>query len=101
MTTKEQLIKEIEQAPDFLIEEVLDFLLFAKARRERAVTESEPTTQLQVEQTEQQLQQKSKPIWELFEEFTNDLPEEIIKQLPTDGAAQIDHYLYGKPKQKS
>jgi hypothetical protein len=101
MTTREQLIKEIEQAPDFLIEEVLDFLLFAKARRNQPFTDSEPASQLKVEQTEQQFQQKSKPIWELFEEFTNDLPEEVIKQLPTDGAAQIDHYLYGKPKQES
>ena len=33
MTAREQLIKEIGQAPDFLVEEVLDFLLFAKTRR--------------------------------------------------------------------
>ncbi|MBD2777601.1 DUF2281 domain-containing protein [Iningainema tapete] len=33
MTTREQLIQEIAQAPDFLVEEVLDFMLFAKARR--------------------------------------------------------------------
>jgi hypothetical protein len=32
MTTKEILLEEIEQAPDFLLEEVLDFLLFAKSR---------------------------------------------------------------------
>jgi hypothetical protein len=33
MTAREQLIQEIAQAPDFLVEELLDFLLFAKARR--------------------------------------------------------------------
>ncbi|MBW4640598.1 MAG: DUF2281 domain-containing protein [Gloeocapsa sp. UFS-A4-WI-NPMV-4B04] len=33
MTLREQLIKEIDQAPDFLVEELLDFLLFAKTRR--------------------------------------------------------------------
>ena len=32
MNEKEQLIKEIEQAPDFLVKEVLDFLLFTKSR---------------------------------------------------------------------
>jgi hypothetical protein len=32
MNEKEQLIKEIEQAPDFLVKEVLDFLLFIKSR---------------------------------------------------------------------
>jgi hypothetical protein len=29
---KEQLIQEIEQAPDFLLEAVLNYLLFAKSR---------------------------------------------------------------------
>jgi hypothetical protein len=33
MTPQEKLAKEIDRAPDALIEEVLDFLLFAKARR--------------------------------------------------------------------
>ncbi|MBW4574241.1 MAG: DUF2281 domain-containing protein [Aphanothece sp. CMT-3BRIN-NPC111] len=33
MTARERLIQEIDQAPDFLVEEVLDFLLFSKARR--------------------------------------------------------------------
>ena len=32
MNEKEQLIREIEQAPDFLVKEVLDFLLFTKIR---------------------------------------------------------------------
>ena len=32
MNEKEQLIREIEQAPDFLVKEVLDFLLFTKSR---------------------------------------------------------------------
>ena len=33
MNEKEQLIKEIEQAPDSLVEEVLNFLLFTKSRK--------------------------------------------------------------------
>jgi hypothetical protein len=32
MNTKEVLLEEIEQAPDFLLEEVLDFLLFTKSK---------------------------------------------------------------------
>jgi hypothetical protein len=39
------------------------------------------------------------PYREIFEEGNQDLTEEVIAQLPRDGAAQIDHYLYGKPKQ--
>ena len=27
-----------------------------------------------------------------------DLPQEVLDRLPTDGAAQHDHYLYGTPK---
>jgi hypothetical protein len=38
------------------------------------------------------------PIWESFEEFAEQLPADISATLPTDGAAQIDHYLYGSPK---
>ncbi len=36
MTIREQLLGEIESSPDFLLEEVLDFLLFAKIRRLKA-----------------------------------------------------------------
>lgn len=93
MTAKEQLIREIEQAPESLIEELLDFLLFAKTRRNQKQTESDSPHELPIAQNEQQLQ-KTKPIWEIFEDFTNTLPEEVIAQLPTDGAAQLDHCLY-------
>ncbi|MBD2570909.1 hypothetical protein [Anabaena lutea] len=97
MTAKERLIREIEQTPENLIEELLDFLLFAKNRRNQQANESNSANQLTIKSREQQ--QKSKPIWEIFEEANQDLPEEVIAKLPTDGAAQVDHYLYGKPKQ--
>lgn len=32
MTVKEQIIQEIEQVPDFLLSQLLDFLLFIKVR---------------------------------------------------------------------
>ena len=97
MTAKEQLIREIEQTSENLIEELLDFLLFAKNRRNQQTNESNSANQLTIESSEDQ--HKSKQIWEIFAEGNQDLPEEVIAQLPTDGAAQIDHYLYGKPKQ--
>ena len=43
MTAKEQLLQAIEQAPEPLIEEVLDFLLFAQARR--YLTQPAPSAQ--------------------------------------------------------
>jgi Arc/MetJ-type ribon-helix-helix transcriptional regulator len=39
-----------------------------------------------------------KPIWEEFEEITAGIPEEEWAKLPTDGAEQHDHYIYGTPK---
>ncbi|PIG95225.1 hypothetical protein [Gloeocapsopsis sp. IPPAS B-1203] len=44
MTARERLIREIEQIPDFLIEEILDFLLFVKLRRQPQLNpENNPT----------------------------------------------------------
>jgi hypothetical protein len=39
-----------------------------------------------------------KPIWELFEDASREIPDEDLDRLPTDLAAQVDHYLYGTPK---
>lgn len=88
MTAREQLLLEINSAPDFLLEEVLDFLLFAKTRRQQSsnISESSGTDE------------PPKPIWAAFEEFADSLPETTAATLPTDGAAQLDHYLYGFPK---
>lgn len=51
MTAREQLLEEIEQAPDFLVEEVLNFLLFIKARRAlkepQSINQSSVQAQLQ------------------------------------------------------
>jgi hypothetical protein len=89
MTTRDQLLHEINTASEPLLEAVLDFLLFAKARRQQqavspAIAEA--------------ASQPSTPIWEAFESFADSLPESVAAALPTDGAAQVDHYLYGAPK---
>jgi predicted DNA-binding antitoxin AbrB/MazE fold protein len=38
------------------------------------------------------------PIWERIAALTADAPPEELAKPPVDGAAQIDHYLYGTPK---
>ena len=43
-------------------------------------------------------QEAPKPIWEMFEEASRDIPDEVLARLPTDLAAQVDHYVYGLPK---
>jgi antitoxin component of MazEF toxin-antitoxin module len=44
------------------------------------------------------LQRPRRPIWEEIFDLVKDIPPEELDKLPTDGAAQIDHYWYGHPK---
>jgi hypothetical protein len=39
-----------------------------------------------------------RPISEIFEELSNQIPVEDWHELPSDGAENHDHYLYGAPK---
>jgi hypothetical protein len=79
MTLKEQLIREIETAPDLVIEEVFDFLLLAKIKHHRS-------------------QEPPKPFGGFIQELIADIPQEVLDTLPTDSAEQHDHYIYGTPK---
>jgi hypothetical protein len=81
MTIKEQLIHEIQQVPDVVIEEVFDFLLLAKMKYHRQ-------------------QEQRQPFGAFIEELVSDIPPDILGSLPTDGAEQHDHYIYGAPKRE-
>ena len=81
MTIKEQLIYEIQQAPDIVIEEVFDFLLLAKLKYHRQ-------------------QEQRQPFGTFIEELVADIPPDILEILPPDGAEQHDHYIYGTPKRE-
>ena len=78
MNTKESLLQEIEQAPDSLIEETLNFLLSAQA----SYAKSESNV--------------GEAILKLLEEMP--LDNDDLEKLPIDLANQHDHYLYGVPK---
>ena len=41
---------------------------------------------------------KRKPLWERAAELRKSIPAEEWDKLPTDGARQLDHYIYGSPK---
>lgn len=92
MTTKEQLLKEIEQASESLVEEVFSFLVSVKARH----SENDPVQPDPVLKCDR----LSKPIWEIAQDLTQDMTIEEIAQLPKDGAEQHDHYIYGIPKRQ-
>ncbi|MBV5272627.1 MAG: antitoxin family protein [Lamprocystis purpurea] len=42
--------------------------------------------------------EKDMPIWDCAAQLMRDIPEDLLNALPTDGASQHDHYLYGAPK---
>ncbi|MGI8668892.1 MAG: hypothetical protein ACR2J3_03480 [Aridibacter sp.] len=50
-----------------------------------------------VESIEEKEPQK-KSLFEKIEERVGKLSEETLEKLPTDGAENLDHYLYGSPK---
>ncbi len=88
MTVREQLSKELEQAPESLVEEILDFCLFLK-QRQQAKTNHQAT------------ETKTNGILELLErvkEIQAQVPPEEWDKLPHDGAINHDHYLFGSPK---
>ncbi|CAN5453459.1 hypothetical protein BH10ACI1_BH10ACI1_16110 [soil metagenome] len=41
---------------------------------------------------------KKQSLLEKLEAISNRVPDEVWEKLPTDGAENIDHYLYGAPK---
>jgi hypothetical protein len=42
-----------------------------------------------------------RPIWEIVEELNAALPADTWENVPTDGSINLDHYLYGAPKQQT
>jgi hypothetical protein len=39
-----------------------------------------------------------RPIWEVIADLAKGVPAEDLAALPSDGASQADHYVYGLPK---
>jgi hypothetical protein len=87
MTIREQLTREIELAPDALIEEILDFCLFIKQRKAK-------------EQSSQATPQTTGilDLLERVKEIQAQVPAEVWEKLPHDGSINHDHYLYDSPK---
>ena len=48
-----------------------------------------------------QTHENVRPIWEIIEELSAQVPMEEWEKLPSDGAEQHDHYLYGSPKRRN
>ncbi|NJN91648.1 MAG: hypothetical protein HC878_15655 [Leptolyngbyaceae cyanobacterium SL_5_14] len=89
MSAKEQLLNEIECAPDAMVEEILDFCLFLKQRQQARAEK----LVVSVPQTSGILD-----LLKRVEEIQAQVPLEEWNKLPHDGAINHDHYLYGPPK---
>ncbi|MGZ8842317.1 MAG: hypothetical protein ACXW18_01565 [Pyrinomonadaceae bacterium] len=50
------------------------------------------------EKSGEQARVSVRPLWEIAEEISSQVPLEEWQKLPVDGAEQHDHYLYGSPK---
>jgi hypothetical protein len=40
-----------------------------------------------------------RPIWEVVDQINAGLPADTWENVPTDGSINLDHYVYGVPKQ--
>ncbi len=46
-------------------------------------------------------EEERKPIWEWIAEQAKNVPDEEWEKFPKDGAAEVDHYIYGTPKRNT
>ncbi len=72
--------------------------MIANLVREYAERTPSPPAVAQAEPSEEPLSASHKPMWEEILELTAGIPDAEFEKLPTDGAEQHDHYLYGTPK---
>lgn len=89
MTAKEQLITEIATAPEFLVEEVLNFLLFLKIRLKQKASDTK------IIESSQNVPPQS--FLDLIDEISLQIPQEEWEKLPSDMSKNLDSYLYGSP----
>ncbi|MEH1813394.1 MAG: hypothetical protein V7L09_13255 [Nostoc sp.] len=101
MTAKEQLIREIEQAPEELIQAILNLLQSVKAQssfqgfNQDSIQEADNT---QVIASPVEADNSLQNLFNEFEQFAQSIPSEELVNLHTDSAEQHDQYLYGTPK---
>ena len=88
------LSRETGKPVPALLDEALDVL---QEQERSAMTTARPAVTRRPAPTASP-QEAPKPIWEIFEEASRDIPDEVLARLPTDLAAQVDHYVYGLPK---
>jgi uncharacterized protein (DUF1499 family) len=101
MTAKEQLLQEIEQAPEELIEAILYLLRSVKAQpswKRPNQDSSNEADSTQVIAPPLEAENSLRSLFNEFEQFAQSIPPEELVNLHTDSAEQHDQYLYGNPQ---
>ncbi len=81
---EQAILKKLQALPDGKQQQVLDLVDALLDKEQLAPPES-----------------TRRPISEIFEELSSQIPLEEWAELPRDGAEQHDHYLYGSPKRSN
>lgn len=89
MSERELLMLEIAQTPDTLVREVLNFLLFIKAKtnQDNFQTSSSETSEVS-------------SFLNFIDQVNSEIPAQEDAQLPKDLSKNLDHYLYGSSKEE-
>ena len=90
----ESLARETGKAIPSLLDEALEGLQ-EHVRHRRVNSDSHGSTEANAAP---QPHEAPKPIWEQICDAFANVPEDELASLPEDGAAQVDHYVYGLPK---
>ncbi|MEG4575846.1 hypothetical protein QUA56_24720 [Microcoleus sp. N3A4] len=89
MSERELLIREISQTPDTLVREVLNFLLFIKARTNQDYVHNHNSENSELPS-----------FLNFIDRVNSEIPAEENAQLPRDLSKNLDSYLYGSPKEE-
>lgn len=92
MSDREQLIHELNQTPDVLVREILNFLLFIRSRANQTSVQ-ESSQKLEIEES------KTPAFLSFIDQVNSETLVEDNVQLPKDFAKNLDHYLYGSSKE--
>src|SRR5882762_8648423 len=90
----ESLARKTGKAIPSLLDEALEGLK-ERVRHRRVHGDSHGSTEANAAP---QPYEAPKPIWEQICDAFANVPEDELASLPEDGAAQVDHYVYGLPK---
>lgn len=91
----DELIRQAESLP---VEEQLELIARLAQQLSNETQLAKNSDQAGHVSMPQERTRAGKSIWQIADSFVKDLPEEELHKLPTDGAAQHDHYIYGLPK---